>query len=316
VVDSYVTSLGDLRRTSHPGLPWLTLIDLPDTDSVEVDHRLQVEALLPKVDFVVWVSDVEKYRDHVLHRNFIAPLRAYQGQFLFVLNQVDRVPKAEVADLVRDFKSALIDDGIDEPEVVSVAANPPLTPPYNIDELRDRLERAATGSVLWKILSDLEVAVESLGNAGASGSLDFDNRWNSTRDEAARDVAGGDLIGPSRRLAAFFSGLADELWGKAAEAALELSAHMGEDVRAIVQSLSSDPSIVSKSSRRRWWRSLGHGNAEARSPGSVDPATVARELDGLISSRLRPLLRQRAVVVANLASLSVAVAESRASYLR
>lgn len=311
VIDSYVRSLGELRRTSHPGLPWLTLIDLPDTDSVEVDHRLQVEALLPKVDVVVWVSDVEKYRDEVLHRDFIGPLQAYQGQFLFVLNQVDRVPKAEVADLVRDFESALTDDGINEPDVVPVAANPPLTPPYNIDRLRDRLKGVANGSVLLKILNDLQVAIDSLGDAGASGSLDFDSRWSSIRDEVARDVAGGDLIGPCRRLATFFLGLVDELSGEAAEAALELSAHIGEDVRAIVQSLGSDHSMVGKRSRRRWWR-----GADIRSADSGDPGSVARELDGLISARLRPSLRQRAVVVANLARLSVAVAETRKSYLR
>lgn len=311
VIDAYVASLGELRRTSHPGLPWLTLIDLPDTDSVEVDHRLQVEALLPKVDVVVWVTDVEKYRDDVLHRGLIRPLRAYQDQFLFVLNQVDRVPKAEIADLVADFEAGLIDDGINEPQVVPTAANPPLTPPFNIEELRIALRDLAARSVLGKVLSDLEVAITSLADAGASGSLGFERRWEPMRDEAASAVAQGDLIGASRRLAVFFGGLAEGLWGQAAEAALELSAHAGEDVMAIVDSLATDAEIVSPPSRPSWLR--GRPKSSSPSSGMVEARAVARELEGVVSSRLRPSLRQRARVVADLAALSVAVAESRAS---
>jgi len=53
VIDGYLRTL-DIELRPVSGIPeWLVLIDLPDTDSVEVDHRQRVETLLPRVDVVV-----------------------------------------------------------------------------------------------------------------------------------------------------------------------------------------------------------------------------------------------------------------------
>ncbi|MDH3462770.1 MAG: 50S ribosome-binding GTPase [Acidimicrobiia bacterium] len=309
LIDGYLESMGDLDRTTHRGLPWLALVDLPDTDSVEIDHRLQVTSLVPKVDAVLWVADVEKYRDDALHRGFIRPLAAYQSQFLFVLNQTDRVPRAEVPELINDFKSALVDDGILEPVVIAVAANPPLRPPQNIDTLRLALETVTGNSVLARALTDLQLAVESLTEAGAGSSVDFDRRWLEVRDEAAVAASNGDLIGAGRRLAAFFSRLAEELWGGGADAALELSAHIGEDLRAIARSLELPPQVDRSRPGRGRWRARTGGAPAPNSLAGSDQ--VARELDGLVSAGLRPFLRQRADCVAQLTSLSVALSQLR-----
>jgi GTP-binding protein EngB required for normal cell division len=315
-LEGYLDALGELSRTRHRGFAWLALIDLPDTDSVEVDHRLRVEALLPMVDAVVWVADVEKYRDDSLHRGFIRRLSTYQSQFLFVLNQSDRVPRAEIDDLTADFTQALEEDGISDPKVLAVAANPPLTPPAGVDDLRIELRKLVDGSVVEKMLIDLEQCVLALSTAGGGSGLDFEHRWASVRDAAAETALTGDLIGSSRSLATFFAAVAGELWGSVSETALELSAHIGEDLRSIA--LSMETSLLEEPApvRLSWpWR-------RSRDRSEDEPARSARtqhlvdELDGLIDSSFRPELRQRAVVVANLAALAIAVAESRSSHSR
>ncbi len=307
-LDAYIAGFGEVARTRHRNLPWICLIDLPDTDSVEVDHRLQVQSLLPMVDVVLWVADVEKYRDDSLHRGFIRPLRAYQSQFLFALNQVDRVPKAEIGDIVADFVKALEDDGISDPQVLAVAANPPLTPPGGIDELRTSLKNLGVGSVLDKMLVDLEQSIVALGDAGGASGLDFERRWGGVRDRAAHEALESDLIGASRHLSDFFADLSGQLWGPVAEAAMALSAHVGEDLRSFLRHVETQ--AITVTTKSKWFRKVSGAGTPGTGP-LVTEAEVVEYLDGLVNADLRPGLKDRAAVVANLASLAVAIAETR-----
>src|SRR4051794_7838593 len=45
----------------------LVLLDLPDHDSVVVEHRAVAERLYDRVDLLVWVVDPQKYADAALH---------------------------------------------------------------------------------------------------------------------------------------------------------------------------------------------------------------------------------------------------------
>ena len=56
-LDGFLDELGISDRVEHDGPSWLCLIDLPDNDSVELDHRHRVDVLLPRVDMVAWVTD-------------------------------------------------------------------------------------------------------------------------------------------------------------------------------------------------------------------------------------------------------------------
>jgi hypothetical protein len=49
----------------------VAILDLPDMDSVVGSHRERVETLLPLVDAVAWVTDLEKYHDAILHDGFL-----------------------------------------------------------------------------------------------------------------------------------------------------------------------------------------------------------------------------------------------------
>ena len=62
----------DVVRGKGPSdLGNVVVLDLPDIDSLEAGHRAAVEAVLPKVDVVAWVTDPEKYADAVLHDDFL-----------------------------------------------------------------------------------------------------------------------------------------------------------------------------------------------------------------------------------------------------
>ena len=207
----YLADAGVDNRVVVPGRPWLCLIDLPDTDSVVVDHRLRVEALLPKVDMVVWVVDPEKYRDAALHHGLITPLAAYGRQFVFVLNQVDRLSRGDAGRVIDDLVTALVADGVADPAVFPTAAQPPAGPALGLDSLLSHLRAMLdSGLVDAKMLIDLETAVKELVEvAGPAGGVDFEKRWAdmqpglSSRDPAERGMA----------VARFLDGLAEEVGG-------------------------------------------------------------------------------------------------------
>lgn len=304
-MDGYLDRIGLEDRGRHLGLDWLVLIDMPDTDSVQTDHRLQVESLLPNVDVVVWVTDVEKYRDHVLHNEFIRPLSGYQSQFLFALNQMDRIPPEEVSYVLSDLGKALSDDGVVGAKVVAVSANPPLSPPLNIPELVEEMKTLVEGSVVGKAILDLKAALgEMVGKDGRSGT-GFEDRWENARTTALEMAIEGDITGAGRLLADFFSEIAEAVTGDASETAMGLSAHIGEILRALVE---AEPELAPRdTARRRWFWN------RKRSADEPDVATawerIAVHLDEMMDAELRPQLRQRALAIAELANLAIQVNE-------
>ncbi|HEU4750766.1 MAG TPA: GTPase, partial [Acidimicrobiia bacterium] len=62
--------LGISRVVGHhrADLQGVAILDLPDVDSIRIEHRATVDALLPRIDVVAWVVDLEKYDDERLHQ--------------------------------------------------------------------------------------------------------------------------------------------------------------------------------------------------------------------------------------------------------
>ena len=56
-------------------LDGVVLLDLPDHDSTEVSHHLEVDRLVQLADLLVWVLDPQKYADAAIHDRYLAPLR-------------------------------------------------------------------------------------------------------------------------------------------------------------------------------------------------------------------------------------------------
>lgn len=212
----YLHQLGISRIEGQSEIDWLCLIDLPDTDSVQVEHRLQVEALLPRVDVLIWVVDPEKYRDSALHHRYLRPLSGYQDQFVFVLNQVDRLG-GDSAHMVRDdFVAALVDDGLTDPAVVSVSADPPLGGPEGIEELVGILERMTLNrdGVYRKLLADLTVMSGTLLSETGGVGVDYDRRAALVLDQAVSELVEGRVSRCRDLLVGFLDDLAGETGGQ------------------------------------------------------------------------------------------------------
>jgi GTP-binding protein EngB required for normal cell division len=110
------------RHALHEGGPdGLVLLDLPDFDSVEASHRIEVDRLVRLVDLLVWVVDPQKYADASLHERYLRPLAAHAPAMLVVLNQADRL--GDQAGRAReDLRGLLEREGLADVPVLAASA--------------------------------------------------------------------------------------------------------------------------------------------------------------------------------------------------
>ena len=110
------------RHEPEPALDGLVLLDLPDHDSVKLEHRLEVDRLVGLVDVLVWVLDPEKYADAAVHDRYLAPLAGHAGVLLVVLNQIDRLDAAAAKECLADLRALLDREGLGATPVLAVSA--------------------------------------------------------------------------------------------------------------------------------------------------------------------------------------------------
>ncbi len=72
--DSLLDLDGDTAYRADRELDGVVLMDLPDHDSTEVAHHLEVDRLVVLADLLVWVLDPQKYADAAIHDRYFAPL--------------------------------------------------------------------------------------------------------------------------------------------------------------------------------------------------------------------------------------------------
>ncbi|ROT33734.1 GTPase [Micromonospora sp. HM5-17] len=149
-----------LDGADEAALHGLVLLDLPDFDSVERSHRLEVDRLLGLVDLVVWVVDPQKYADRVLHRSYLREFHRHRDVTVVALNQADRLSSAEVSRVVDDLRRLLdADDLAGVPVLATSALTDAGTAP-----LREILERTVgeRQAALHRLAGDLDAVVEGL----------------------------------------------------------------------------------------------------------------------------------------------------------
>jgi GTP-binding protein EngB required for normal cell division len=110
------------RHPPEPALDGLVLLDLPDHDSVKLEHRLEVDRLVQLVDVLVWVLDPEKYADAAVHERYLVPLAGHAGVLLVVLNQVDRLDPAATRACLADLRGLLDREGLADTPLLAVSA--------------------------------------------------------------------------------------------------------------------------------------------------------------------------------------------------
>lgn len=159
----------------------LVLLDLPDNDSVEETHLLQVEQLLPVVDVLVWVVDPQKYGDHLLHQNYLSTLSRRKDAMVVVLNQADTLTARGRETVLADIHRLLEQDGLDGVDVLTTCA----LDGSGVDQLWQRLlaavgtqstaqrtARAELAAVAHSVLAHLGTSEAHIDNAVLSSVSD------------------------------------------------------------------------------------------------------------------------------------------------
>lgn len=114
-------SLLDLGKEDE-ALQGVVLLDLPDHDSTEVSHHLEVDRLIELTDLMVWVLDPQKYADAAVHTRYLAPLATHQDVMLVVLNHIDEVPPDRRQAMLDDVRRLVDADGLTRVPVLAASA--------------------------------------------------------------------------------------------------------------------------------------------------------------------------------------------------
>ncbi|RBY83253.1 GTPase [Blastococcus sp. TF02A-30] len=178
---------------SDRALDGLVLLDLPDHDSVRLEHRLEVDRLVELVDVLVWVLDPQKYADAAVHSRYLVPLAGHAGVLVVVLNQVDRLDEPAAQACLSDLRRLLDEEGLASTPVVATSARTGA----GLPELRAALARrvGARRAATERLTADVRAAAGALaahcpdGDAGtAAGRADEDRLAGALADAAGVPV--------------------------------------------------------------------------------------------------------------------------------
>ena len=149
-----------LDGDDEAALHGLILLDLPDFDSIERAHQLEVDRLLGLVDQIVWVVDPQKYGDRVLHRAYLSQFASHAGVTIVVLNQADRLSPGDTEVVIADLTRLLEEDGLTGTPVLATSAKQP----GMLGGLRTALETTveARQAALRRLTADLDSVGEEL----------------------------------------------------------------------------------------------------------------------------------------------------------
>ncbi|HLL66532.1 MAG TPA: GTPase [Micromonosporaceae bacterium] len=149
-----------LDGDDQAALRGLVLLDLPDFDSVQEAHRVEVDRLLRLVDLVVWVLDPQKYADRIVHQQYLRQFASYRDITVVALNQADLLSAADLDRCLTDLRRLIVADGLDG---VPVLATSTRAAP-GLEELRTLLGGAVAlrRAALNRLAGDVAGAVAEL----------------------------------------------------------------------------------------------------------------------------------------------------------
>ena len=170
-------------------LDGVVLLDLPDHDSTEVSHHLEVDRLVTHADLLIWVLDPQKYADAAIHDRYLAKLSGHEDVMLVVLNQIDRVPPERRNSMLDDVRRLLVADGLTGVPVIPVSAREG----WGVQELRSEIARkVASKKVARKRLeADVKAAAAHLETyVGTASSPELSDERVQALQDAFADAAG------------------------------------------------------------------------------------------------------------------------------
>ncbi|CAN7446385.1 50S ribosome-binding GTPase [Terrabacter sp. LjRoot27] len=173
-------------------LDGLVLLDLPDFDSRELEHRREAERVLELVDVFVWVTDPQKYADARLHDEFVSLMSHHDAVTLGVLNQSDRLTGESVKTLTQDLAKLLVADGVADAKVLATST----VTGQGILELKQRLANAVAGHAAsrQRLKADVVGAATGLRPGVADSEADVGRVPREALDAALARAAGVPIV--------------------------------------------------------------------------------------------------------------------------
>ena len=182
-------SMLDAGRREDRALEGVVLLDLPDHDSTEVSHHLEVDRLVDLADLLVWVLDPQKYADAAIHDRYLAPLAGHREVVLVVLNHLDTVPESRRDAMLADVRRLLDADGLDDVPVLGMSARHGT----GVAELREEIARrvASKKAMRTRLAADLRAAAERLDEVTGRARVDrLTPERVAALDDAVAEAAG------------------------------------------------------------------------------------------------------------------------------
>lgn len=181
-------SMLDTRRESNE-LDGVVLLDLPDHDSTEVSHHLEVDRLVSLADMLIWVLDPQKYADAAIHDRYLEPLKTHDEVMVVVLNHIDRVPEDRRQAMLDDVRRLLDNDGLQKVPVIAVSARNG----WGIPELRAEIAQRVADKKATKgrILADVRTLAEQMRDvSGDAAPKKLSADRIAALDDAIAEAAG------------------------------------------------------------------------------------------------------------------------------
>jgi GTP-binding protein EngB required for normal cell division len=100
----------------------VAILDLPDLDSIDPAHAARVDAVLPRIDGVLWITDPEKYHDAVLHDVYLRQWMRRLDRQALVINKVDRLGDRDAERVQADLRARLSREGLPAVPVLLTSA--------------------------------------------------------------------------------------------------------------------------------------------------------------------------------------------------
>ncbi|TWG97434.1 50S ribosome-binding GTPase [Nocardioides sp. J9] len=181
-------SMLDTRHTDS-ALDGVVLLDLPDHDSTEVSHHLEVDRLVAVADLMVWILDPQKYADAAVHDRYFKKLTSHQGVMLVALNHIDTVPVERRQAMVDDVRRLLAEDGLPDVQVLAISAKQGI----GMDELRAEIRRRVQDkrSTTARVEADIAAAAARLeAAAGDTPARELPAKRYDELEDSVADAAG------------------------------------------------------------------------------------------------------------------------------
>lgn len=187
-------SMLDAHLDRGPGSPdkemdGVVLLDLPDHDSTEVAHHLEVDRLVALADLLIWVLDPQKYADAAVHDRYLAPFATHADVMVVVLNHIDTVPADRRGAMVDDVRRLLADDGLADVPLFATSARHG----EGIAELRAEIARrvADKRATRHRLEADLRAVAGRLNEeSGTSKPRSLAPQRIEALEDALADAAG------------------------------------------------------------------------------------------------------------------------------